>query len=665
MANDNPTDQSGKRYFGIGIVAVDKPRGSDFIMVTPIEKIAMRSGRLKEAEHKIEVSSQNVSGTVTSDTVTAQSMLKAKWLVGDDGNRQTAPDVQEGETVDLYRYGNSNEYYWTTTYREPGLRRLETVLYCYGNLSSKGAVWTKDSSWWYEISTHDKHIRWQTTQSDGEAYAYNFHISAKDSFITIEDNIQNQWFMDSKEHLMRARNADGSFVDLDKLRYHGFAQEHMTHESDITHMKTPLFTVCAGDEGGYHSGPFVQVSQGGNHAQIGSGDSAYAHFTGPDINVKSDSSITEETQTKTVKNSTSTTESGTVTETYGTLTRTAISISEDAGVVSRSASASADSVGERSLKADTSKETHGQKQETIGVNEQTIDSQKSDIKSQEVTSQEQTNTSQSRQEEYGSLKTKIESKEEEIGSLSQIVKGKSSQEVGEFSLTSAGDITLMSGGTVVTSDAEISNLKVPGVITLEGKNLNEQVATLFEITTDHTGRIETIEDTLGIHADTMEQQSASITENKEATEAVKGDLDKTTQEAQALKSELATAKEETVKLEDKVRALEEWKKEAIDLFAQIDKRIQDNEQKIQEAAAAASEAAQAAQQAQSSADTAAEVANAANDAASSAGDIASQAASDAAAASSLATSAADAAAAAADAAAAAQTPVDPPADPVV
>lgn len=632
--NDDTEDQSGLRFYGIGVVGVDKPRGSNFIMVAPVEKVPMANGRISESKTTLEIDSQDASGVGTSDKVVGQSMIKAKWFPLSEGNRQTAPDVQEGESVRLWRYGNTNEYYWQTMYREPSIRRLETVLYCYGNLSSKGEAWSKDSSYWHEVSTHDKHIRWQTTQSDGEAYAYNFHISAKDSTITLEDNVNNQWFMDSKAVLMRCRNSDGSFIDIEKLRYHSFAQEHMEHQSDITHMHTPLFTVTGNDEGAYRSGAFIQVSLGSGYAQIGSGENAYAHYTGSDIEVKSSSSITEETSSKTVKNSTSTTESGSVTEKYGSVERTAESISESAGSVSRSATSTSDSTESRSVKSGSSQEEFGEKAEKVGSLKQDVDSADSTVKDMKLQSAQQDVKSDTRNEEYGKLHSKVQEKTEEIGSLNSTVSGKESRHVGDYQLDSDKDIVLNASGKVKTTDAEISNLDVPGKIVVSGRDVEKEIDSLIGITDNHESRIEKVEDRLGMADDTFKNQQDQIKENQEFASSTKKELESANQDAAKSAERIQVLEEEMVKAKDRIRVLEEFKEWAIDKFKEVDKRLDEHDKQIAEVRKMAEEAAAAAAAAASAASAAGALAQSANEAASAAGDMAASASAAAASASS-------------------------------
>lgn len=556
MSNDNETDQSGLRFYGIGVVAIDKPRGSDNIMVSPVEKVPMNNGRVKDTEEVMEYESTGIGGVKKSDKVTAQAMIQAKWFPLSEGNRQTAPDVQEGESVRLWRYGNSNEYYWTTMYREPGIRRLETVLYCYGNLSTKGKGWDKDSSYWHEVSTHDKHMRWQTTQSDGEQFAYNFHISPKDSTVTLEDNIGNQWFMDSNAVLMRCKNSDGSFIDIEKLRYHSFAKEHMEHQSDITHMHTPLFTVTANDEGGYRGGAFVQIDFNSNHAQIGSGEGAYSHYKGGDIVTKSDSSIDETTSNKSVRNDTSYTQSSSVTEEYGMVSRSASHISESVGTVSRSASSSTDTTGSREIKSDTSNETIGAKTETVSDLKQDVAKADSKIDDYKLESQKQELTVAKRDEKIESLKSDIGTREQNLGESITKVSGNETREVGSYDLKSGGDVNVNSGGKIRQSDTEISNLDVPGVITVAGRDVEKELDKLYAITAELAERLTAVEGRFDAIDQTLEKHTGEIAATSESVDSVKDSTDENTSEISKLDSNARKTEEELNTAKDKLRETE-------------------------------------------------------------------------------------------------------------
>jgi phage baseplate assembly protein gpV len=111
-------------------------------------------------------------------------------------NRITPPDVSSGETVKIYRFADTDEYYWCTVFREPSLRKQETVNYSFSNVKGSGAF-DRDSSYSMEVSTHDKYIRVHTSNSDGEPYTYDIGIDTSNGKVSIADNIGNSIVLDS------------------------------------------------------------------------------------------------------------------------------------------------------------------------------------------------------------------------------------------------------------------------------------------------------------------------------------------------------------------------------------------------------------------------------------------------------------------------------------
>lgn len=188
---------SGLHFFSLGIVTKDKPRNTDFVMVSPIEKLSMETGDLSAVEKNYTTSAPDATGVARSDNIKGQADFKAQWLPDGDNNRISAPDVVNGETVRIYRYADTDIYFWTTIYREPGIRRLETALYAWGNLSSGRTAWDKSSSYWHEVSTHEGYMWWKTTNSNGEPYEYDIKIDTKAGTVSINDDIGNSIVMDS------------------------------------------------------------------------------------------------------------------------------------------------------------------------------------------------------------------------------------------------------------------------------------------------------------------------------------------------------------------------------------------------------------------------------------------------------------------------------------
>lgn len=188
---------SGLHFYSLGIVTKDKPRNTDFVMVHPIEKLSMETGDLSAVKKDYTTSAPDATGVSRSDNIQGQADFKAQWIPDGDNNRISAPDVVNGETVRILRYADTDIYFWTTLYREPGIRRLETALYAWGNIASGRTAFDKSSSYWYEVSTHDGYMWWKTTNSNGESHEYDIKIDTLASTVNINDNVGNSIVLDS------------------------------------------------------------------------------------------------------------------------------------------------------------------------------------------------------------------------------------------------------------------------------------------------------------------------------------------------------------------------------------------------------------------------------------------------------------------------------------
>ncbi|NTW91808.1 MAG: hypothetical protein HGA35_07770, partial [Erysipelotrichaceae bacterium] len=125
------------KLYSLGIVVENKPVGADIIMVSPIEVLNIQgAGSIKDASTKSEGTLKNADDKNFATEMKSSSYLKATWLPLGNSNRITSPDVVANETVILFKFGDVDEYYWTTIFREVELRRQETVLYGFSNLKS-------------------------------------------------------------------------------------------------------------------------------------------------------------------------------------------------------------------------------------------------------------------------------------------------------------------------------------------------------------------------------------------------------------------------------------------------------------------------------------------------------------------------------------------------
>lgn len=201
--------ESNLKLYSLGIVVETKPQGTDIIMVSPIEVLNIQSpGDIKNKDTKFEGSLKNVDSKNFKTELNAKNYLKAKWLPFGQSNRITAPDVVANETVVLFKYGDVDEYYWITIFREVELRRLETVLYGFSNIKGGISAFDKSTSYWLEVDTKNKSVKFHTAMNDGEYTEYDIIINTKKGTLTITDKKKNYIHLDSQaDHLITNTNS--------------------------------------------------------------------------------------------------------------------------------------------------------------------------------------------------------------------------------------------------------------------------------------------------------------------------------------------------------------------------------------------------------------------------------------------------------------------------
>ena len=228
-------DSSKLRTYCIGIVATDKPRGTDVISFYPVEGLSFEEGNPADNKEDVDIVISNAAGKSQKSKTERKSVLNARWFSDGSDGRQTAPDVINGETVRIYKYGDSEVFYWKTMFRECEIRRKEHVVFAYGNLASGRTPWDMDSSYGNMWSTHDKKIMFWTTTSDGEKFKYNFAIDTLNSYYEMKDDIGNSFGFLSQPHQIWLKNASGSMIQYEKGTGLLRASDGIRHETPVSH----------------------------------------------------------------------------------------------------------------------------------------------------------------------------------------------------------------------------------------------------------------------------------------------------------------------------------------------------------------------------------------------------------------------------------------------
>ena len=197
--------ESKLRFYSLAIAVKDKEVGSDELYVTPIEAINLQNNG--DLTNQTATMKGDLSDPITGETFqtehTVVNQFVAKWIQFGGSNRMSAPDIYKGETVLIFKYDTVDEYFWTTLFREPNLRKLETVAYAFSNVKEPLKAFDTKTSYWVKVDTRSKVVSYSTPDNDGELTTYVGSIDAVPGILTLyQDGHGNFYRLDSKNDVL-------------------------------------------------------------------------------------------------------------------------------------------------------------------------------------------------------------------------------------------------------------------------------------------------------------------------------------------------------------------------------------------------------------------------------------------------------------------------------
>lgn len=228
----------------IGIAAEDKLPGSRELKVYCSEMLPFIQGNLTAIENNatVNINDKHVGKSQTSVTTTNAITATYKDMVS---NRQDPPDVVRGEQVKIFQYSNSKTFYWSSTGRDDNLRKTEHQRISISNSQTTGGDRDDDNTYSIELDSRDgkKNITIRTSKGGGEEFQYCIKLDAGSGTIQMCDDADNEFFLDTKEKIVRLRNSDGSMITVDKKNAIMIAPEDIILKGDRSIiMDTPSFT---------------------------------------------------------------------------------------------------------------------------------------------------------------------------------------------------------------------------------------------------------------------------------------------------------------------------------------------------------------------------------------------------------------------------------------
>lgn len=220
------------RKWGIGKVVEHKVIGQNQVLILPLEILPQSSpGIMKSDPTVLETKGTNDNGEEYQSKALSTGVIPAEWLP--EGNRFTSPDVRRDTRVEIWRLGDTDQYYWRDLGLDRELKRLETVIWVFNNNPNEKAPNKVDlrNSYYLEISTHNKVITLHTSTSNGEAVEHVIQLNAAESRLTYATSDGSEAVYDTGNQHFYMLLATGTTFGLEQNDIYAFAPGNMRIEA--------------------------------------------------------------------------------------------------------------------------------------------------------------------------------------------------------------------------------------------------------------------------------------------------------------------------------------------------------------------------------------------------------------------------------------------------
>lgn len=189
---------SNLKMYSLGKVSEDATEDNPYINIFPIEEITDFTGDLTEIDN-ISEDIKNASDEYIVSKINKEVTIRAKWLNGDNINRVSPPNICKGETVRIYRYGDTDKYFWETLYNEIDLRKNEKVITAFSNRKTIDEEVDLNKMYYYTFDTINKLVKLHTSTNDGEPTTYDITLDTGDGILEVIDGEGNQVKLESMD----------------------------------------------------------------------------------------------------------------------------------------------------------------------------------------------------------------------------------------------------------------------------------------------------------------------------------------------------------------------------------------------------------------------------------------------------------------------------------
>lgn len=242
------------KFFSFGKVAANKPlydkegQPNHMVEVFPIESFTMSAGELTDNVDEIDIKGKDASGQDYQSKIKTKASITCKWIPLHEPNRITPPDVRRNEQVMIYRYGDTEFYFWTTAFNDV-IRKLETAVWWFSGTPEDGknaeTVKTADNGYFIEISTHEKHVVFSTSKKNGEVVRYYLQFDTGNGNFVLKDDLGQEVVFYSVEGKIEVTSEQEIVTNTKK--HTNNCEEYIVNASKSVLINTKAYKLVATD----------------------------------------------------------------------------------------------------------------------------------------------------------------------------------------------------------------------------------------------------------------------------------------------------------------------------------------------------------------------------------------------------------------------------------
>lgn len=234
--------------YSVGEAVANIQVGQTELMVRPTEKQTHLDGEATDIVTDTTTSGKDSQGGAYSDVAQSGVAIKASWLSRNPWLKFPGL-VRRGEEVQIWRVGDSDQYYWELMGTSNHLRRKDIMLLVFSNTRDEETTeLTSDNSVFFTIDTVDKHITLSTPTNDKELTAFMLQLNYGDSNFSISNTKGDTFLMDTPKALMLLKNSADTLVKLEGSGVDIEASKYVKIKTDVFEVDAPKM-LMHGDQG--------------------------------------------------------------------------------------------------------------------------------------------------------------------------------------------------------------------------------------------------------------------------------------------------------------------------------------------------------------------------------------------------------------------------------